>query len=890
MLRKNIQDPRKTPIQWPKQDKPPSFSQLEEMKGQANQNLGRSIELPFGIHVLFAQKSKGAAEVQWMLYKNEGERSDLEWEYSQQDLHILHTTIVAQFPDADWSAGGDRLSASGKKPGASTEAAPAAPVPPQRPAGGAPITPAGPPGGAPMPLLPPMLNQGGGMMPMMPGAMPGMPGAMPGMPGAMPGMPGAMPGMPGAMPGMPGAMPGMPGAMPGMQQPGMPGAMPQAQAPALPPEQAAFQNILQGQPGMPGSASAAPNPPSMPQAMPGQMPAVDPMQSQQAGQWSQPSAPPAPTPPAGQWVMPTDQPPQPSSQWTTPSPAPVAAPALQGLTPVSPEQASQWGPAPTESAPAPDPGFPQWSQAETATASPPDPGFNQWSQPAPTPLPTQATQWTDQPAPPEPAAQAASSSQSGSWSQPMPADQASQWIQPAAESSPQVQSGQWSQQPVADSSPQLQSGQWPQPGADSSQSSGQWPQPAVADPQSQWTQPQPQAAPEPEPIPTNDGAAKRPTMEGTLNKMQVPTLIEVVAVGKGTGRLEIIGASDVGQMYFKDGELLHALTRSMEGDMAVLDLIAWEGSYKFVPDEESDQRTVSKQIDALMVEATTLFDQLTSMEVEGLTMQSLIQRTAHGITESEFEQAVGKGVQANMQYQKMFYQAVDNQSSLEEVLRRSPLAKRDWVPVLFNLSKCGLVSFDHGDGVGAAPQATPAETEKKAPVAASTPSEPMPIDWNKVRELEQTMKRADTGLYSFYAFLLTLEKEFDRFDRFNRPLSIVIIEVDMIASGEPQPVDVEGLKRIASRIEKLKRKTDLLAHFEEHGLALLLPETPAASTRNVVTILIEALYATNMVEGVSNDALKLHIGSAGVPEDCKDIDELIKLARPDKASNKLAAS
>lgn len=381
--------------------------------------------------------------------------------------------------------------------------------------------------------------------------------------------------------------------------------------------------------------------------------------------------------------------------------------------------------------------------------------------------------------------------------------------------------------------------------------------------------------------------------------MQVPTLIEVVAVGKGTGRLEISSASDVGQMYFKDGELLHAFTRSMDGDMAVLDLIAWEGSYKFVPDEETDQLTVTKPINALMVEATTLFDQLTSMEVEGLTMQSLIHRTGQGITESEFEQAVGKGVPANMQYQKMFYQAVDNQSSLEEVLRRSPLAKRDWVPVLFNLTKCGLLSFDGHHSDAAAPQAAPqaAPTAPAAPVAPEpvpaplappVPTEPLPIDWNKVRELEETLKRPDTGLYSFHAFLLTLEKEFDRFDRFTRPLSIVIIEVDMIGSGEAKPVDVEGLKRIASRIEKLKRKTDLLAHFEDHGLALLLPETPAASTRNVVTILIEALYATNMVEGISNDALKLNIGSAGVPEDCKDIDELIKLARPDKSSNKLA--
>ncbi len=54
---------------------------------------------------------------------------------------------------------------------------------------------------------------------------------------------------------------------------------------------------------------------------------------------------------------------------------------------------------------------------------------------------------------------------------------------------------------------------------------------------------------------------------------------------------------------------------------------------------------------------------------------------------------VSRGAAAEMNLQKMLYQLIDNESTLEDLLRLRPMPKPRWVPVMFNLVTCSLVSF-----------------------------------------------------------------------------------------------------------------------------------------------------------------------------------------------------
>ncbi|HNB23836.1 MAG TPA: diguanylate cyclase, partial [Candidatus Melainabacteria bacterium] len=86
---------------------------------------------------------------------------------------------------------------------------------------------------------------------------------------------------------------------------------------------------------------------------------------------------------------------------------------------------------------------------------------------------------------------------------------------------------------------------------------------------------------------------------------------------------------------------------------------------------------------------------------------------------------------------------------------------------------------------------------------------------------------------------------------------------------------------LSTRIEKLKRKTDIAGHFGENQFALLLLETEGEAGRNFASRLAEAIamnpFTTDRVEVVR---LTVRLGVSSVPETCRDLGRLISLARP----------
>lgn len=382
------------------------------------------------------------------------------------------------------------------------------------------------------------------------------------------------------------------------------------------------------------------------------------------------------------------------------------------------------------------------------------------------------------------------------------------------------------------------------------------------------------ASPRSEPAKVSDVVRKgKATMGGTLTPMQLAAVVQSITLGAMTGKLEILGSNDIAELFFKEGKPYHCQMRAMEGDQAVIELVSWEsGDYSFFPDAASDKQTVTHRLDQLLMEGTTLVDQYKGLEKAGMSLEAYVSRVRFDITEAQFEQIVAQGIPADLNFQKILYQAVDGKSTLLEILRRFPFPKRDWVPVFFNLANCQLIVFSQTPP-GQAPNVTPAQPAV----------EPMPIDWQRVRTAERTLTRSDTGIYSYPALLLFLEKEFARNELFNRPFCLVVLDIGTLkADGQSQPLNSDGLKRVAQRIEKLKRKTDLIAHFEMFDLAILLPETPLASARSFLVTLTETLYKSEIVPGVSNDSIRLDASVAAIPEECKSLEVMLALAKPKK--------
>ncbi len=340
-----------------------------------------------------------------------------------------------------------------------------------------------------------------------------------------------------------------------------------------------------------------------------------------------------------------------------------------------------------------------------------------------------------------------------------------------------------------------------------------------------------------------------------------------------TGNLEIVAPSDTAELYFQEGKLYHCAVKGLEGDGAVVEIAAWEaGNYAFYPDKTIEKMTVRNRLDNLLMEGMTLVDHTRSLTEAGMTMESYVIRLVPGITEHQFEQMVAQGIPADLNFQKQLYQAVDDKTQMVEILRRFPFPKRFWIPTIFNLMQCKLIRFTDETPEGA----VPAQLQ-----ASAVPGvEPLQVDWQQVRSLEKSLTRSDTGIYSYPALLLFLEKEFARNERFHRPFSLIVIEGGVLKGDKMQPLGAELMKALAARIEKLKRKTDTITHFEMFSMAILLPETMSASAKGFLSTLNEAIYKGEIMPGVPNESIKLVFGVAGIPDECTSLEMLLALAKP----------
>ncbi len=376
--------------------------------------------------------------------------------------------------------------------------------------------------------------------------------------------------------------------------------------------------------------------------------------------------------------------------------------------------------------------------------------------------------------------------------------------------------------------------------------------------------------PKKSPKSTSSKLKARPMLEGDLTNLQMPTLLQSINMGKMTGRLDLQSGGETAVIYFKEGMPLHCQLRNSEGEAAIIEAIGWdEGEFRFFMESPHHRETIKKRLDLLLMEGAALIDQYKFLKEIGVSLDSYLVRNHADITEQLFEEMVSRGAAAEMNLQKMLYQLIDNESTLEDLLRLRPMPKPRWVPVMFNLVTCSLVSFSDRplrEGVEEA--------------AAEN------IDWPAIQAFEDSIKIAETGFLSYPAFFYHLEREYERFERFQRPFSLIILEIsikeELSETKDPKVLqDRAVLGQVSTRVDKLKRKTDIAGHFGDAQFALLLLETEGDAARNFASRLAEAIamnpFTTDRVEVVR---LTVSLGVASVPETCRDLGRLISAARP----------
>jgi hypothetical protein len=363
---------------------------------------------------------------------------------------------------------------------------------------------------------------------------------------------------------------------------------------------------------------------------------------------------------------------------------------------------------------------------------------------------------------------------------------------------------------------------------------------------------------------------KTASLEGDLSNMQVPTLLQSISMSKMTGCLRLTNVSGVCSIWFEEGTPLHAETAEARGDQAIIESITLEeGEFHFYPNEKAPEQSVKRRVDSLLMEGVTLLDQHKFVKEQGLKPQMFIVRANDRLTEAEFEEAIrNNGAPINMDAQKQFYSLIDNGSTFLDILRRMPMIKIEWVPIMFNMLACKLVTLSE----------TPPAGVHVVPVLNVPKFE---IDRSSIQGVMRSLSRTETGIFNYPAFLFLLEQQFLQSGALGMPLSLIVFEMKLRQHDTCSPMPMQYLKDVLHRIHSAKRSFDVLGHFETFDFAMFLPNTQTKTAKVFGARLLEVLSADPVVPR-QHGQVSLLMGIACAPEDTMELPVLLSAAREAK--------
>lgn len=347
---------------------------------------------------------------------------------------------------------------------------------------------------------------------------------------------------------------------------------------------------------------------------------------------------------------------------------------------------------------------------------------------------------------------------------------------------------------------------------------------------------------------------------GDLRRLQFANLVRLIATDHASGCLEL--ARTVGQqeesavLYFNEGMPSHCFVGSTTGDYAFLELVGWQnGNFKFTLGPGSSEITITKNIDLLIMEGTYLNDHVVELTKMGLTLESVLKRAVTEISQEDFMALVQNEQGISRTLQKNIFELIDGKNQIQTIVVTLNVAKAEWMPAVHNLIKKKLV----------APPEIPLNSADAALATA---------DWSMLQAVDRSLIRADTGAYGYPALLYFLEMEFNRSSRYGKPFSFLLLQIGTKAqdgSGKLSPLPQQAARELVNLISKLKRKPDILGHYQNNCFALILPETDSILARRFASRLIEVL-----VSGPSLETVGFSVGVAGCPHEAQDLPNLIK--------------
>lgn len=380
---------------------------------------------------------------------------------------------------------------------------------------------------------------------------------------------------------------------------------------------------------------------------------------------------------------------------------------------------------------------------------------------------------------------------------------------------------------------------------------------------------------------TQDNAWSRSTLppNGDLSLVEISRLLQSVLLSRMTGRLDIDHGSLHAKIFFAEGEPQLADVGGILGDEGILELLTWrEGKYKFEPRVRVTERNVGQPIETLVIQGVQLVDKVNFIKNVGLLPESVLIRKHQSLGNSDIDSLASRDTTVDAAIAKRLYSAIDDKTSIRALVDGQRIPRSVWVPIVAMLLGSDIVTFTN-DYIAA--------QEEKPSIA------PKVIDKSKIHSVMMSLRRPETGMFTYPAFLYFLEQEYFRGYRSGSPLSVMVMEMRVV-NGPPnltrEPLDVPAVAEVVRRISRLKRHIDLLAHYDQYDYAMLLPNTKTSGANIFAQRVARAIWSSPLAYGVDSANLSLAFGVACIPDDCLDLGVLLASAEAAKAQALRAAT
>ena len=100
-------------------------------------------------------------------------------------------------------------------------------------------------------------------------------------------------------------------------------------------------------------------------------------------------------------------------------------------------------------------------------------------------------------------------------------------------------------------------------------------------------------------------------ISGGLESTRCPEIMKILSLGKRSGRLLLNNGAVTGNIFLRDGQIIHAQCGPLQGTKAIYELAVWtSGEYRFFVDDTPDIVTIDISIDEVLDEAANRMRQM----------------------------------------------------------------------------------------------------------------------------------------------------------------------------------------------------------------------------------------------------------------------------------------